>query len=89
MKLKEIRILDADGARFACMANDYCTRADCDEYAAILNDAAESSRKPEGITVDDLARIAAAIKAHRDTPDGIPEIAFALARRSVSHFTEV
>lgn len=48
MKLKEIRILDADGARFACMANDYCTRADCDEYAAILNDAAESSRKPGG-----------------------------------------
>lgn len=25
MKLKEIRTLDADGARFACMANDYCT----------------------------------------------------------------
>lgn len=39
--------------------------------------------------MDDLARIAAAIKAHSDTPDGIPEIAFALARRSVSHFTEV
>lgn len=89
MKLKEIRTLDADGARFACMANDYCTRADCDEYAAILNDAAESSRKPEGITVDDLARIAEAIKAHSDTPDGIPEIAFSLARRAVSRFTEV
>jgi hypothetical protein len=89
MKLKEIRTLDADGARFACMANDYCTRADCDEYAAILNDAAESSRKPDGITVDDLARIAEAIKTHSDTPDGIPEIAFALARRAVSRFTEV
>lgn len=68
MKLKEIRTLDADGARFACMANDYCTRAGCDEYAAILNDADESSRKPEGITVDDLARIATAIQTATGTP---------------------
>lgn len=59
MKLKETRILDAEGARYACIANQYCTRADCEEYDAILNDAAESSRKPGGITVDDLARIAA------------------------------
>ena len=25
MKLKETRILDAEGARYACIANDYCT----------------------------------------------------------------
>lgn len=45
MKLKETRILDAEGARYACIANDYCTRCDCEEYDRILNDAAESSRK--------------------------------------------
>ena len=31
MKLKETRILDAAGARYACIANDYCTRCDCEE----------------------------------------------------------
>ena len=81
MKLKETRILDADGARYACIANGYCTCCDCEEYDRILNDAAESSRKPGGITVDDLARIAEAIKARS-------AIAFALSRRTVSHFTE-
>ena len=58
MKLKETRILDAEGARYACIANDYCTRCDCEEYDRILSDADTSSRKPGGITVDDLARIA-------------------------------
>lgn len=88
MKLKETRILDAEGARYACIANDYCTRCDCEEYDRILNDAAESSRKPGGITVDDLARIAEAIKARSETDDDVPAIAFALPRRTVSHFTE-
>ena len=63
MKLKETRILDAEGARYACIANHYCTRCDCEEYDRILTDADSSSRKPGGITVDDLARIAEAIKA--------------------------
>ena len=36
MKLKETRILDAEGARYACIANDYCTRCDCEEYDRIL-----------------------------------------------------
>ena len=45
MKLKETRILDAEGARYACIANDYCTCCDCEEYDRILNDAAESSRE--------------------------------------------
>ena len=96
MKLKETRILDAEGARYACIANDYCTRCDCEEYDRILNDAAESSRKPGGITVDDLARIAEAIKARiaeaikarSETDDDVPAIAFALSRRTVSHFAE-
>lgn len=88
MKLKETRILDAEGARYACIANGYCTRCDCETYDRILNDAAESSRKPGGITTDDLARIATEIKAHSDTEDDIPAIAFALSRRTVSHFTE-
>ena len=56
MKLKETRILDAEGARYACIANHYCTRCDCEEYDRILTDADSSSRKPGGITVDDLAR---------------------------------
>ena len=85
MKLKETRILDAEGARYASIANGYCT---CEEYDRILNDAAESSRKPGGITVDDLTRIAEAIKAHSETDDDVPAIAFALSRRTVSHFTE-
>lgn len=72
MKLKETRILDAAGARYACIANDYCTRCDCEEYDRILNDAAESSRKPGGITDDD-----------------VPAIAFALSRRTISHFEQV
>lgn len=72
MKLKETRILDAEGARYACIANDYCTCCDCEEYDRILNDAAESSRKPGGITADDLARIAEAIKAVSDTQDDVP-----------------
>lgn len=46
MKLKETRILDAEGARYACIANDYCTRCDCEEYDRILADADTSSRKP-------------------------------------------
>ena len=87
MKLKETRILDAAGARYACIANDYCTRCDCEEYDRILNDAAESSRKPGGITVDDLARIAEAIKAVSETD--VPAIAFALSRRTISHFEQV
>ena len=89
MKLKATRILDAKGARYACIANDYCTRCDCEEYDRILNDAAESSRKPGGITVDDLARIAEAIKAVSDTQDDVPAIAFALSRRTTSHFEQV
>lgn len=88
MKLKETRILDAEAVRYACIANQYCTRADCEECDAILTDAAESSRKPGGITVDDLARIAEAIKAHSETDDDVPAIAFALSRRAISHFTE-
>lgn len=40
MKLKETRILDAEGARYACIANDYCTRCDCEEYDRILSGAA-------------------------------------------------
>ena len=79
MKLKETRILVAEGARYACIANDYCTCCDCEEYDRILNDAAESSRKPGGITVDDLARIAEAIKAVSDTQDDVPATAFALS----------
>ena len=75
MKLKETRILDAEGARYACIANDYCTCCDCEEYDRILNDAAESSRKPGGITVDDLARIAEAIKARSETDDDVPATA--------------
>lgn len=35
MKLKETRILDAEGARYACIANDYCTRCDCETYSAM------------------------------------------------------
>lgn len=89
MKLKETRILGAAGARYACIANDYCTRCDCEEYDRILNDAAESSRKPGGITVDDLARIAEAIKAVSETDDDVPAIAFALSRRTMSHFERV
>ena len=50
MKLKETRILDAEGARHACIATE--------------------------------------IKAHSETEDDIPAIAFALSRRTVSHFTE-
>lgn len=88
MKLKETRILDVDGARYACIANNYCTRCDCYEYDRILTDAADSCRKPGGITTDDLARIATAIKAVSDTEDDIPAIAFALSRRTVSHFEE-
>lgn len=88
MKLKETRVLDAEGARYACIANHYCTCCDCETYDRILNDAAESSRKPGGITTDDFARIATEIKAHSDTEDDIPAIAFALSRRTVSHFTE-
>lgn len=88
MKLKETRVLDAEGARYACIANHYCTCCDCETYDRILNDAAESSRKLGGITTDDLARIATEIKAHSDTEDDIPAIAFALSRRTVSHFTE-
>lgn len=82
MKLKETRILDAEGARYACIANDYCTRCDCEEYDRILADADTSSRKPGGITVDDLARIAEAIKAVSETDDDVPAIAFALSRAS-------
>ncbi len=88
MKLKETRILDAEGARYACLANSYCTRCDCETYDRILNDAAESSRKPGGVTTDDLARIATEIKAHSETEDDIPAIAFALSRRTMSHFEE-
>lgn len=44
MKLKETRILDAEGARYACIANHYCTRCDCEEYDRILTDADSSSR---------------------------------------------
>ena len=84
MKLKETRILDAEGARYACIANDYCTRCDCEEYDRILSDADTSSRKPGGITVDDLARIAEAIKAVSETDDDVPAIAFALSRRTMS-----
>ena len=89
MKLKETRILDAEGARYACIANSYCTRCGCEEYDRILNDASESSRKPVGITVDDLARIAEDIKAVSDTQDDVPAIAFALSRRTTSHFEQV
>lgn len=88
MKLKETRILDVDGARYACIANGYCTRCDCETYDRILSDAAESSRKPGGITVDDLARIAEAIKAVSETDDDVPAIAFALSRRTMSHFEQ-
>lgn len=61
MKLKETRILDAAGARYACIANDYCTRCDCEEYNHILADADTSSRKPGGITDDDVPAIAFAL----------------------------
>lgn len=89
IKLKEIRILDAEGARYACIANHYCSRCDCKTYDRILSDAAGSSRKPGGITTDDLARIAEAIKAVSDTLDDVPAIAFALSRRTMSHFEQV
>lgn len=89
MKLKETRILDADGARYACIVNDYCTRCDCEEYDRILADADTSSRKPGGITVDDLARIAEAIKAVNETDDDMPAIAFALSRCTASYFQEI
>lgn len=89
MKLKETRILDVEGARYACIANGYCTRCDCETYDRILSDVAESSRKPGGITVDDLARIAEAIKVVSDTQDDVPAIAFALSRRTTSHFEQV
>lgn len=88
MKLKETRILDAAGARYACIANNYCTLCDCEEYDRILTDAAESSRKPGGITTDDLARIAEAIKTVSETDDDVSAIAFALSRRTMSRFEE-
>lgn len=89
MKLKETRILDIEGARYACLANNYCTLCDCEEYDRILTDANTSSRKPGGITVDDLARIAEAIKSVSETDDDVPAIAFALSRRIISHFEQV
>ena len=45
-------------------------------------------RKPGGITVDDLARIAEAIKAVSETDDDVPAIAFALSRRTMSRFEQ-
>lgn len=51
MKLKETRILDATGARYACIAE--------------------------------------AIKAVSKTDDDVPAIAFALSRRTISHFEQV
>lgn len=86
VKLRETRILDAAGARYACIANNYCTLCDCEEYDRILTDAAESSRKLGGITTEDFARIAGAIKAVSETDDDVAEIAYALSRRTVSHF---
>ena len=59
-----------------------------EEYDRILTDADSSSRKPGGITVDDLARIAEAIKAVSETDDDVPAIAFALSRRTTSHFEQ-
>lgn len=64
-------------------------RCDCEEYDRILADADPSSRKPGGITVDDLARIAEAIKAVSETDDDVPAIAFALSRCIISHFEQV
>lgn len=89
MKLKETRILDAEGARCAWHRQPLLHRCDCEEYDRILTDADSSSRKPGGITVDDLARIAEAIKAVSETDDDVPAIAFALSRRTTSHFEQV
>ena len=89
MKLKETRILDAAGARYACIANDYCTRCDCEEYDRILNDAPDRSRKSGGNTEYELSRFAEEIKAVSETDDDVPAIAFALSRRTISHFEQV
>lgn len=59
------------------------------ELSSFSDYADSSSRKPGGITVDDLARIAEAIKAVSETDDDVPAIAFALSRRTTFHFEQV
>ncbi len=86
VKLRETRILDAAGVRYACIANQYCTLCDCETYDRILNYASNASLKLCGITTEDIAHLAGAIKDVSETDDDVAAIAYALSRRIVSHF---
>ena len=62
--------------------------ASSSSIAAAIARMVRCSKICRGDNVWPTARIAEAIKARSETDDDVPAIAFALSRRTVSHFTE-
>ena len=71
MKLKEIRILDAEGARYACIANGYCTRCGAQDPNAATQEPTQEPTATEAPAPD--APADSGTSGSGDTPDWASE----------------
>lgn len=82
---REIRKIHADSLRNLCIAKNWHTRGNNEEYGHLLYDMAEGK---ENITTDDIVEIAQDITEHSDTDQEITSICFDIARIAVTFFEE-
>ena len=82
---REIRKIYADSLRNLCIAKNWYTRGNNEEYGHLLYDMAEGK---ENITTDDIVEIAQDITEHSDTDQEITSICFDIARIAVTFFEE-
>ena len=81
---KEVRRIEMSAIRKLCIAKDWFTNGDCEEYGNLLGYA-----KKENITTDDLVEMAEQIKEHSNTDYEITSIMFELAEICYTFFEEI
>jgi hypothetical protein len=82
MNVKETRKLYHDDLRRLCIKNDWYTRGDNEEYGKTL----DYAKGLQNVTAQDIATIAADIKAHSETEHTLESICFEIAEICHSFF---
>lgn len=84
-RYREVRRIHADSLRNLCIAKNWYTRGNTEEYSHLLYDMAEGK---ENISTDDIVEMAQDIMEHSNTDQEITSICFDIARTAVTFFEE-
>lgn len=82
--MKLVREISRYNVRKACIAYDWYTCGDCEEYEKMLTNVSNIKK----VTVSDLKEIATDIKNHSETDYDIKNIMFVLANECCTTFIE-